>query len=214
MKFKIVFLIVFAFIAQIVHAQKFGIKGGLNIAKYSSSKDMANIFQGPIAGFHVGPIVDYKIKGNFYINTGLIYSLKGYKTEIGIPNGMGDMRFETASAKTNGLDIPLYISCKFSLNNTSSFFIQGGPYLSYTLNGKIMDYDIVFDGLGNMERFDYGIGVGSGLQFGSWVTSVNYEFGLADRYDFPDSKSRNRVLQLSIAYMFGNKNNNDENPNN
>ena len=62
-----------------------------------------------------------------------------------------------------------------------------------------------------MKRFDYGLGFGGGVQFGSIVASVNYQLGLANMlepmssefFDLPDIKMKNKVFQISLAYMFG-----------
>ena len=51
-------------------------------------------------------------------------------------------------------------------------------------------------------RFDYG--VGAGIEFGSLVASLNNELGLLifSKYPTVDASFRNRVIQISLAYMF------------
>ena len=48
-----------------------------------------------------------------------------------------------------------------------------------------------------------GLGFGAGVELGSLVVSLNYELGLANIEDSSDYKVKNKVLQISLAYMFG-----------
>jgi hypothetical protein len=198
MKSKFIVFIAFVLFTQVANAQRFGIKGGLNSAKQSGIANLKSIL-----GFHFGPVVDYKLKKSLYFNSGLLYSLKGAKIlSIG---DIGDG--EIVPLKINCLDIPLNFAYKFSLNETSNFFLQTGPYFGYTLNGKIKTNgkyeNIQFGGEGRMKRFDFGLGIASGFEFGSIATSLSYQFGLTNRFDTPDVMVRTKVLQASVAYMFG-----------
>ena len=56
---------------------------------------------------------------------------------------------------------------------------------------------------GGPKRLDYGLGFGAGVELGPIVVSLNYELGLANIVDSSDYTSKNKVLQLSLAYMFG-----------
>ena len=208
MKSKLLILVVFTVFTQIANAQKFGVKGGLNLVSMSYSMEELDNSPGPIIGLHFGPIVEFKLTNRLNFNSGILYTLKGGNLEIWRINN--DLEFvpERVPIRLNFLEMPLNIAYIFSLRETSNFFVQAGPYVGYAINGKFKlnseTIDIQFGGLGNMKRFDFGLGIGSGFQFGSWVTSLSYQFGLANRYDTPGSRTRNNALQLSIAYMFGN----------
>jgi len=200
MKTNLLFAIVFALFAQIGNAQVFGIKGGVNFANMSFSSSQMNVSPKSIVGFHFGPVADFKLQESLYFNTGVLYSLKGAKS------GSGEL---TGTDKSNYLEIPLNLAYKFSINETSDFFIQAGPYLAYGLSNKDEtdneSTDLFKEGL--MKRFDFGLGFGGGVEFGAIVTSLNYELGLANLNDDPtyDGKIKNKVFQISIAYMFGKK---------
>lgn len=198
MKFKLIILVVLVVFAQVLNAQTFGIKGGVNLANMNISASGMSISPKSIIGVHFGPVVDFKVKENLYFNTGLLYSLKGMKISS---NGV------SGSEKLNYLEIPLNVAYKFSLNETSNFFVEAGPYLAYALSGKdktgSTTEDVVFGGADNNKRFDFGLGFGPGVQFGPMVASVNYQIGLVKVVDGQDYKVTNKVLQLSVAYMFG-----------
>ncbi len=110
------------------------------------------------------------------------------------------------------LGIPLNLAYKYSFTEKSDFFIQAGPYLGYGLSGKLNPAGkvLIFSAEGGLKRFDYGVGFGAGVEFGSLVASLNYQLGLmnllepmsSDFLDLSDMKLKNKVFQISIAYMF------------
>jgi hypothetical protein len=65
---------------------------------------------------------------------------------------------------------------------------------------------------GGLKRVDYGVGLGAGVEFGKVVASLNYQLGFANLIapdpfgsETSEEKMRNRVFQISVAYMFGKK---------
>lgn len=201
MKSKLIFFVVFALVAQVAIAQSFGIKGGVNFANMSFSNSGLNISPKSIIGFHFGAVAEFELQESLSFNTGILYSLKGYKIKMDI---LGESM--EATEKLNYLEIPLNFAYKFPLNETSKFFVQAGPYLGYALSGKAKSdgesTDIKFE-KGGMKRLDFGIGFGPGVEFGPIVASVNYQLGLANVADDPDVTAKNKVLQISVAYMLG-----------
>lgn len=197
MKIKSIIFIVLAVFTNIAYSQTFGVKGGVNFAKMTELGSDQKSF----VGFHVGPVIDYKLTKSLYFNSGLLYSLKGVKTE-----GMGDYGQETWTLKLNCLEIPLNISYQYSLGEISKFFIQTGPYLGYSISGKNdtgeKSYNVHFGNENQLRRFELGIGIGAGYEFHSIVTSLGYQFGLTNQFDTQDTMVRNKVLQLSVGYMF------------
>ena len=198
MKSKLIFLLLLGLLVQTVYAQKFGIKGGLNLASMSFSEDMENSVKS-ILGFHIGPVADIELQESLFFNTGILYSIKGFKMEYGSEN---------STTSLNYLDIPLNVAYKFSLGESSNFFVQAGPYLAYALSGKSKygdeseDIDFEADGI---KRMDFGLGIGAGIELGPIVPSVSYQLGLSNLNDDSedDTTVKNKVLQFSIAYMFG-----------
>ena len=201
MKSKLIFLLFLGLLVQTVNAQRFGIKGGLNLASMSFSSSGLDISPKSILGIHVGPVVEIELQESLFFNSGLLYSLKGYKIKMDF---MGESIESTS--KVNYLEIPLNIAYKFSTGELTNFFVQAGPYLGYALSGKEKSdgetTDIEF-GDGGMKRIDFGIGVGLGIGLGPVVPSISYQLGLANLSDDSDVTVKNKVLQFSVAYMFG-----------
>jgi len=198
MKSKLIFLLLLGFLVQTSTAQTFGVKGGINLASMSFSEDMDNSVKS-LLGVHAGPVVEIELQESLCFNTGLLFSVKGAKMEYGNEN---------ASTSLNYLEIPLNVAYKFSLGESSNFFVQAGPYLAYALSGKTKfgdeseDIDFEADG---MKRMDFGLGIGAGIELGPIVPSVSYQLGLSNLNDDSemDGTVKNKVLQFSIAYMFG-----------
>ncbi|MBL7971290.1 MAG: PorT family protein [Prolixibacteraceae bacterium] len=201
MKSKLTFLLVFTLFAQFANAQVFGIKGGMNVASMTFSSSGMDFSPKSIIGLQIGPVAEFELQESLYFNTGLLYSLKGYKIKMDFMGENVDV-----TSKLNYLEVPLNFAYKFETSETSKFFVQAGPYLGYALSGKSKgdgeSVDIEF-GDGGMKRFDLGVGIGLGLEFGPLVPSVSYQLGLANLSDDSDVKVKNQVFQVSVAYMFG-----------
>ena len=198
MKIKFIIFIVLAVLAQTLNAQTFGIKGGVNISTMSFESTELGSDHGSIIGFHFGPAIDLQIKKNLYLNSGLFYSSKGEKFES-LKDFGGT---ESKQLKLNCLEIPLYIEYKFPFES-NMVFVQAGPYLGYTLSNKIDGKQGINFGEKGMNRFDFGVGGAVGFEFGPFVPSIAYQLGIADQFAYEDIVGKNRVLQISLAYMFG-----------
>ncbi|HEY3389476.1 MAG TPA: porin family protein [Prolixibacteraceae bacterium] len=200
MKTKLFFVIAFTLFVQIANAQRIGIKAGVNFANMNFSSSGVSMSPKSITAFHAGLVADFKCVNNLYFNTGLLYSLKGTKMDLGGINGTDKIHY---------LEIPLNMAYKFSITETSDFFIQAGPYLAYGLSGKDKSDGITTDLFSEklVKRFDWGLGFGGGVELGSIVASLNYQLGLADLNDDSTTNAtiKSKVFQISLAYMFGSK---------
>ena len=205
MKTKLFYLIALLLFVQISNAQRFGIKGGVNFANIDFSGGGLTISGESLTGFHIGPVAEINLADNLYFNTGLLYSLKGTKL---------DLEFEgegvKATDKIHYLEIPLNAAYKFPINDAANIFVQAGPYLAYGLSGKekaeadgVEEEGDLFEGDDAMKRFDWGLGFGGGVEFGSIVASINYQLGLANLSDESSAEAKMKVFQISLAYMFG-----------
>jgi hypothetical protein len=203
MKTKLIVCIVFVMFSLVLKAQTFGLRGGINIATMSFSTSGFDVSPKSIVGIHVGPVVEFKLPGSLSFNTGLLYSLKGYKMKVSYMSETME-----GSSKINYLEVPMNFAYKFEAGRASIFFIQAGPYIGYAISGKDKTdgetTDVEF-GDGGMRRFDFGLGLGLGLQFGSLVPMVSYQFGLTNLSDMSDMTVKNKAFQISIAYLFGKK---------
>lgn len=201
MRIKLIFFISLLMFAFVSRSQTFGLKGGVNIASMNFSASGLDISPKSILGIHIGPVAEFELQESLFFNTGILYSLKGYKLKMDF---MGESMDE--KIRINNLEIPFNFAYKFSPNETLNFFAQAGPYIGYALSGTAKTdgesekIDFKEDG---MKRFDFGLGIGLGMEFGPIVPSISYQFGLANLSDEDEVKVKNNVFQISVAYMFG-----------
>ncbi|MCT4601496.1 MAG: PorT family protein [Marinifilum sp.] len=206
---------------------KFGIKTGLNLAdiaqdfKDSDDEDDTKIN----LGLSLGVIAEYEFNEKLALQSGLLFTQKGFKEEYKEENYEGEDKW-----KVNYLEVPMNFAYKMN-----KFQLYAGPYVAFGISGKYEweetyngetesgDYDIVFGNDSSKEKedeimlrgFDYGLNFGVGYQAGSFLFNAGYSFGLANLkpddksedsdFDPKDYKISNRVLSFSVAYFFGGK---------
>ena len=188
----------------------FGPRVGVNFANYSNVDDSKSK-----TGFLVGAVANFGMNDLLSIQPEVLYSQGGFKMEDD-----GD-KYTLA---TNYLQVPVLLKAGFGDGNLK-FHANVGPYVGYWLSGK---EKMEFDGESESEsyefddddadgskdnRLDVGIlaGVGLGIPTGAGTFNIDLRYGLGmsdmtswkdDRPDGVDKVS-NRVLSLSVAYMFG-----------
>ena len=131
----------------------FGVKGGLNMAKFTGDDvDMEipldigdiNSDQGFIYGPIVGGFVTYNLNDKLAIQPEFLYTVKGVSYEFDGSFTEDDIAFSvdgSTNFEMNWLDIPLLVV--FNLNDRIKIF--AGPYLELFLNGKVK-YDFTVSG--------------------------------------------------------------------
>lgn len=191
-------MMAFVFVMKMSNAQT-SVFGGVNFANMKFSSGGFSFSPKSIVGYHFGVGSDFALNNNLYINTGLQFSLKGFKVEPGLMD-------ETFGGKDqlSYLEVPVNLMYKHQLHDALKIFIQAGPYIGYALKGKEKTNEGTVDidfGSENYRRADYGLGIGAGAEFGRIIAKLNYQFGLANIVDNSEVKVRNRVFQISVGYI-------------
>ena len=206
---KKLLLSIIAVAALFISAQAqitFGPKVGLNLANVAGDNTEDAEMK---MGLQIGVVTDIAFSDALSLQTGVMFSQKGSKDEFDRVN-------------LNYLEIP--INAVFGIDvgsNKLQFF--AGPYLGIGLNGKISrdlfdeDTDIQFgndimdvdDGKTPFNRFDIGLNAGVGYKINNIQIQANYGLGLSNlipKFDSEASEDKisNGVMQLSVAYFFGN----------
>jgi hypothetical protein len=183
-------------------AQKLGVKAGLNIN--TPKIDYYGMDGKSRVGFDVGLTSAFNLPlSGLSINTGLLFSQQGFslKHDYGNNNGI------TYYFKTNNLEVPLNVRKEFDFFVVKQF-IQIGPYVSYSLSGRIKDgvgsHKMNFKSDG--DRFDTGLNIGIGCNLPlNLEVLVNYGFGFTDsKIVFGDQfiSQKNRNWHFSLGYHF------------
>jgi len=192
-------VVVLAFVTLSMNAQdfkkfRFGPAAGLNISKMSGSSSKI--------GFNVGARAEYNFSDNFYLGSGLLFTMKGFKETA-------EAQGYKATVKANPfyLEIPINAGYRYNFSEKFSLFGEVGPYLGFGIAGKYkQSIEPAIEGYENTsvnffpggKRFDFGIGFAAGCEFSKFQVRVGYELGLTKVLG--DAKNKN--LFVGVAYMF------------
>ncbi|MDR2918631.1 MAG: PorT family protein [Tannerella sp.] len=184
-------LLLMAFVilmAPVANAQfRFGVKGGVNIAKVSFSKDV--ISPDNVTGFHIGPTIEIGGDG-LGVDAAVLYSQKGFE-------------YDNESIKNDYIDVPVNLKYKFSMVPIVKPYVAAGPYFSFRVAGdKVWD---TIKGQIESKSFDTGLNLGIGAEVLRLLqVGVTYSWGFTDNYDFEvdDSSGKNRMWSISAAVYF------------
>jgi hypothetical protein len=219
---KIIITIAIASFALASQAQfTFGVRGGFNLTNFSEKNWEGKKMDGDDKskfkpGFQIGVVGDYAISENFAIQPALVFATQGatYKEkEDGIE--------AKTNINLNYIQLPINAQLKFGFENMK-VMVQAGPYLGYGLGGKMkvwvdgkkvdIDDDHAKIEMGGDEKkhwlkaFDFGVGVGAGLELGSIQIALAYQLGLMNiEHIEKDAKNstKNNGLALTLTYKFG-----------
>lgn len=193
---------------------RFGVEAGLNLS--NSSWDAGSLDKKARVGFQVGVTADYAITDEWYLQSGLSFTTKGAKVE-GESNIGGDVITRgKLTVNQMYLQLPVYAAYKIEVMPGTRIVFNAGPYVAYGVGGKtklsgsipiingganIEDDINTFGGEGILNRFDFGLGAGVGVEFGHIVANIRYELGLVNiGQDNLDYKNRNAAL--TVGYKF------------
>lgn len=195
----------------------FGVKGGVNLSNFGG--DGADGMDAKI-GFNVGLTVDYALTQDLYLLTGLEFTMKGGKDEGSVSMIHPDYGTISFSGKENDnpmyLQIPIHLGYKLAVTDATKIVFRAGPYVAYGIGGKTkvegkfikdgttidLDGDSDFFGKDMAKRFDFGLGLGVGAEFGKIGATLGYDFGLANIAPSGGGKVRNMNAYLTLGYKF------------
>lgn len=173
------------------HLPTWGIKGGVNLATWNhDNNDVQDVLNSRL-GFHVGLLSHNHITNNIAIQPELQFSTQGVEVE----NGSNDLEF-----RTSYLNVPVMVQYMFD----NGFRLEAGPYVGFLLGARDVDAaGNETEAKDDYKKVDAGLGVGLNyLSYSGFGVGGRYNFGLANINDRVGDKVQNRVLQLSIFYMF------------
>ncbi len=184
---KVLVIVAFAtlFIATKTNAQefKFGLKGGINFAKFIGDDVDADMF----TGFHLGAVAEYSFNEKVVIQPELLFSTQGAKAD--------GANFKV---KVNYLNLPIMV--KYFVSD--GFNLQAGPQIGFLLDSKFEGEDVGIDADEAFKNIDFGVNLGLGYQFDEHIfIEGRYNLGLSDIMK-EDGNAKNSVFQISLGYIF------------
>ncbi|MDQ3049886.1 MAG: PorT family protein [Bacteroidota bacterium] len=201
-------------------AQTFSIKAGLTFANLHSESDGPDsLFDQKLKhGYQLGAMAEFPLSERLAIETGLIFSTKGYRIKEDIESGFGPSYEYKGRLELLYVEVPIQLTgtCKVGKLN---FFGTFGPYLGYGIYGRFKDEFTIFGETettsddvkwGNdktedfIKRLDYGLTAGAGVDLNKFRIGLSYSYGLANISSFTDgnTKVQNRVIGIAVSYRF------------
>ena len=198
-KLRLVAVVAMLAIVTVASAQmNLGIKGGVNYSNIMG-KDASDLYEAKI-GFNAGLAADFNFAPEMAIQTGLFFTTKGANFKA----------TNKASIDLMYLQMPIHFAYKVSVTHGTRVVLHAGPYVAYGVSGKAKYKDISVDVfkeynfLGNsysaIQRFDAGVGLGVGAEFGQFLVDIGWDMGLVKLNKNLDWK--NMSAALSIGYKF------------
>lgn len=178
---------------------KFGVKGGLNIAKVKFDKSIAD--SDNRAGFFIGPMAEFTLPiVGLGVDAALLYDQK-------------EMELDGEKEKTKYINIP--INLKYSIGTKlAGVYLAAGPQFAFNVGGKN-----IFDEVRNGDTFELNnsilsLNVGGGVKLlGKLQVGYNYNISLGntgemksadllEKVDIVESDFKYSTHQISVAYLF------------
>lgn len=207
MRKQFIILLIFGIFTCIPAAAqtKVGIKAGIN---FTTLKGQYPYYQEVdkqlISGFNAGFILDIPLFKSIYLQPGISFTTKGYKTKENIRLIGGDVIYADGKERHKAyyLELPVNFLYKHSLG-IGNILVGGGPYIAYGIGGNwenISDKGSTGDIHGKLEfvkdykdqtleiekevygkPFDFGVNVLLGYELShEWTVQLNGEWGLID----------------------------------
>ncbi|MDP4185242.1 MAG: porin family protein [Bacteroidota bacterium] len=182
----------FCFIS-LSNAQRIGIKGGLNFSNSAINDQDVTESVKSLTNLQFGLTSDFKLGKLFYLSPDLLYSMKGYKVDVG-------------KFMIDYIEIPVDLTFHVPLCGIS-LFAQAGPYVGYGVSSKYkvggQTTTIHFgSGADQIKRMDFGGNIGGGIELGKLQLGVRYELGLYDIDNVSGTSTKNRVFSATLALFF------------
>lgn len=148
----------------IADAQHLGIKGGVNFSNKGSG-NKSNL------GYQAGLTFQADLPLWFSIQPDLIFHVKGSRLENAPDRAFG----------LGYLELPVNIQWgpRF-LDGDLRVFLQGSPFIGYAISKDMKDSSGKQYGWNNINRFEYGVGAGVGIQFRRIQLTGQYNWSLGD----------------------------------
>ena len=218
-------LLVLTGLAVSVNAQKAYIQGGANLANITKDADGNTDDRKGLYTFNVGILGSLGLSKTVDIETGLLFTGKGAKSESNFGNG----DYIKSTFNPLYVEVPVNVLLRFPLvGKTNNLFVHAGPYVAMGVAGKSKyeskigvlssnsESNIQFNNdnpttaqqedasYAKIKRFDYGLNFGGGIALKSLILKANYGLGLAkinstETNNSADQKNKYRTLSLSVG---------------
>lgn len=172
--------------AQVEEGFRMGVRANGGVSNVAGEGDKMTF------GYGFGWIAEYNFSSNLFLQSG-----------IGLENIAHKEEAIDGTLNACFAQLPIHIGYRFSLGDTSSFFIQEGLTLGYGLSGsKIGWYNVVVTKYFDIaKRFDLGVGGRVGVEFRNLQISGGVNYGVLEAIKGVNGY-HNLSINLGLACMF------------
>jgi hypothetical protein len=185
-----------------------------------------------VLGFHLGGTAEFGLNDQMAIQSGLLYTRKGFRYDVEELHGGVGIEVEGYDrVMISYIEIPIHFAYKFG-----DFQVYAGPYFAFGIGGK-NKWDVTYTGVdlegsysdeisfkpffgevgeGDLRAdeaayrgLDLGFNLGVGYKMDKFLINAGYSLGLGNitpdyegDFDAADYKASNRVISLSASYFF------------
>jgi hypothetical protein len=188
------------FVVTVANAQvSFGVQGGINLSTISD-RDAE-----PKVGFNIGVLTDIDLTHNMGIRSGVFFTTKGMREVKSLICGeTGTIRYTT---NLMYLQLPVHIAYRIDVSPGTRVVFHAGPYIAYGVDGTIRrNGGDRTDAFGcrttQFQPFDWGLGIGVGVEFNRILVGIGWDFGLFEISNRSGERARNQNAFLSVGYRF------------
>lgn len=212
--FKISLLFVFSVVSVSVIAQKYGIEAGYIQPVRSGSQFSKTYFN----GVRLGGNAEFDLKNNFSLLTGALYSLV-YSDKTQYYSATDSVNYKTFG---HALEIPVQVQYSLPVSKNFKFFGFAGPNIAVGLaqpqkvTAIMSDAMKTFTGINSVaykdndlytksviQRINFQISVGGGMQFKNYKLKGGYDFGINSINKIDTSKLLfQKGWYVSLVYQF------------
>lgn len=201
-----------AMMSAVAYSQvSFGIRAGVNFQNINGEYADGEKYKNDLTlGFHAGVDVEIPIAQDFFVQPGLLFSMKGAANVF---------EQEDVNVSISYVELPVHVVFKPQLGS-GKIILGFGPYFAYGVAGKLKsdteDVDIEFTNdvvNGNiltpyLKPLDVGADIFFGYEFSFGLSAqINAQLGLVNMEpkidgESPDDITKNTGFGLSLGYRF------------
>lgn len=170
------------------HRLTFGVRAGFNLSKFIDN-DLEWRYR---FGYQAGVEADINLVRSLSINTGLYYIQKGFKMEL----EYGSSYTQKYEYKPVYLEVPLALSYRIKLSDSSQFQLNAGGYFAYGLKNSDENFF-----KGDYKKEDIGMTLGAAVTYSHYYFGANYQHSLVSVCS-SDIKSYHSNIVVSLGYNF------------
>jgi len=173
----------------------FGAKGGVNIATEEVKGDDGAPSLDPRVGGVAGAFVRLPLLPSIDVQAEGLYAMKGAKLNF---QGVD------SSIQLDYAEIPVLVRFRFA----HRYYAAGGPSMAFAVRARTRTsfggVTEEIDVMDQVKRFDFGVAMGGGVEFGKLVVDGRYTLGLTDiDKDTSDtSTTKNRTISITAGFRF------------